>query len=171
MSLFSAFLALGCQSAATAPAAGPAPAACGKDFAARTPLLELAPTQAPQNLPRGKSAPYQFAVALPVGKNAEEHGRWTGLDRGWFSLGIRLSSGQALTLSLHLKPVALPQGAELWLCSAGGSPRQGPFRDIASGELYTPVVPGAEAWLEVLTPAAHKNEVKLGIVEAFGGFR
>lgn len=172
--IFSAFLLSACQSMTEpAPAliAAGAPLAGAKGYRDRAPLLQIGATTAPQNPASGKGKPYQVAVTIRVDKNLQDLGRWTELGDGWSSLALRLVSDGAKSISLHLHPAVLPANAELWLCSADGSLRQGPLRDLGGSGLYTPVVTGSEVWIEALAPSAQKSLLNVRIVEAFGGFR
>ena len=65
----------------------------------------------------------------------------------------------------------LPAGSEIWFCAPDGSLRQGPFREAPTGDLWTPVVNGEEAWLEVFVHSRKRNEFRATLAEAFGGFR
>lgn len=157
-----------CQSAAPAPG-GAVPAAC-VDFAG-APALELPETKAPSAVSSGKGQPYQFATALPVQRALTGLGRWKDLGGGWSALQLTLSSANARSLSLHLSGVVLPGQSQLWLCSVDGKVRQGPLREAAGGELWTPVVPGSQARVEVVLPSSARNEFSAQLVEVFGAFR
>ena len=171
-----AALLAGCQSAPTnagddLPMARNAPAACAGDFVARTPLLTLAPTLAPDDLTDSKSAPLRFANTLSIGKPLARVARLTHFDNGWSALGLRLRSAGAKSISVHLAAATLPPGTEVWLCAPDGRVRQGPYREAVGGDVWTPVVPGDEAWLEVLFETRRSDAFKATLAEIYGGFR
>lgn len=168
MGLAAATMVGACQSAAPAPG-GAAPMAC-VDFAG-APALELPETRAPAALSSGKGQPYQFATALPVNRALAELAGWKDLGGGWSALQLTLSSANARSLSLHLSGVVLPGQSQLWLCSVDGKVRQGPLREAAGGELWTPVVPGSQARVELVAPTTAKSEFSAQLVEVFGAFR
>lgn len=185
MVTLSAFAVAGCQmqkitstppapkpqpAPAPSPAPGPAPEACSKDFPTRHRLFTLPPTAAP--ISKGsKGQPLQWAISHPVGKTITDLSIWRDIGEGWSSIGLRLLSANASGISVHLSKVAMPDNAEIWLCSPDGSTRRGPLRAGTEGELSAPVVPGAEAWLEVLTPTRSVPKTTLVLNEVYGGFR
>lgn len=166
----------GCQTAPSAaddgtPPLRNAPPACAANFATRTPLLTLPRTEAPSDLSDSKSAPLQFANDLKIDKSLLRAAQVTRYDNGWSSIGLRLRSDGARSLSVHLSEVVLPPGAEIWLCAPDGRTQQGPYREAVGGDLWTPVVPGEEAWLDVLVETRRQDAFKARIADAYGGFR
>lgn len=147
------------------------PYACASDFARRSELLTLPATFAPTHPQDNKSAPLSFANRLPVNQLLDHIARLTPFDNGWSSYALRIQSPGAKSLSVHLGALQLPGGSEVWLCSADGSVRQGPYREAVTGELWTPVVPGDEAWLEVLVHSRKRDEFQATLVDVSGGFR
>ncbi len=153
------------------PPSAEVPYACANDFAKRSELLTLPATFAPANQQDSKSAPLQFANLLPVNQLLDHLARLTPFDNGWTSYALRIKSPGAKSLSVHLGALQLPGGSEVWLCAADGSLRQGPYREAVTGELWTPVVPGDEAWLEVLVHSRKRDEFQATLVDVAGGFR
>lgn len=179
----SAFAAAGCQlpkevsvrppspakPKVAVPAIGPAPEACAAEFPQQHSLYTLPPTAAPEATV-GKGQPLQWAISHPVDKPLSELGAWRDLGNGWSSIGLRLTSENASGMALRLTKVNLAEAAQIWLCSPDGSTRRGPLR-ATDGELSAPVIPGAEAWLEVLSPTRNVPRTTLTLAEVFGGFR
>ena len=64
-----------------------------------------------------------------------------------------------------------PPRTHPWLCSAAGRVRQGPYREAVGGELWTAVVPGAEARLEVIVPTIDKAKLSASIADVSAGYR
>jgi len=179
----SAFAAAGCQlpkkisvppppppkPQAAVPAIGPVPDACTTEFPQQHSLYTLPPTVAPDTA-GGKSQPLQWAISHAVDKPLTEIGAWRDLGNGWSSIGLRLTSENASGMALRLSKVNLAEAAQIWLCSPDGSTRRGPLRAI-DGELSAPVIPGNEAWLEVLSPTRNVPRTTLTLAEVYGGFR
>lgn len=154
------------------PVANPVqPYACAEDFAKRSELLTLSATEAPRQLKDSKSAPLQIANAIPVNQLLDHVARLTPFDNGWSSYALRIRSAGAKSLSVHLAALQLPGGSEIWFCSPDGSLRHGPYREVPTGDLWTPVVTGEEAWLEVLVHSRKRNEFQATLGDVFGGFR
>jgi hypothetical protein len=153
------------------PASLETPYACASDFAKRSELLTLPATEAPRVINDSKSAALPFATTLPVNQLLDHVARLTPFDNGWSSYALRIRSAGAKSLSVHLSGLQLPGGSEVWLCSADGSLRQGPYRDAPTGELWTPVVNGDEAWLEVLVHSRKRDEFQATLVDVSSGFR
>jgi lysyl endopeptidase len=147
------------------------PYACAGDFAKRSEVLTLPATLAPKAEQDSKSAPLRFANTLPVNQLLDHVARLTPFDNGWSSYALRIRSAGATSLSVHLSALQLPAGSEVWLCSADGSLRQGPYRDAPTGELWTPVINGDEAWLEVLVHSRKRDEFQATLADVSGGFR
>lgn len=162
-----------CGAATAPPVRDPSPRppeGCSRDFPASAPMLELDATRAPASSPR-KGQPLQFANTIAVNRELAGEGEWTDFDDGWSSLALRLRSPGARTLSVHLTAATLPARTQVWICSADGRVRQGPYREATGGELWTPVVPGDEARLEVIVPTRDKAAFSAILAEAYGGFR
>ncbi|HUP92708.1 MAG TPA: hypothetical protein VM074_10710 [Solimonas sp.] len=166
-------LASACQSAPPAPPAASAtsPEGCTIDFPADAPLLALAATEAPAQTDDRKGQPLRFATSIAVHRQLEDAGAWGEFSDGWSSLYLRVASPGAKSLSLHLAQLSLPARAQVWFCSADNRVRQGPYREAVSGELWTPVVPGSEARIEVQVPTAAKRELRAQLAEVFGAYR
>lgn len=154
---------------AIVPVIGPAPDACAAEFADRHGLYVLPPTLAPVS-DGSKGQPLQWAISHPVDKALNEIATWRDLGNGWSSIGLRLFSENASGIALRLSGVNLAEAAQIWLCSPDNSTRRGPLRAI-EGELSAPVIPGPEAWLEVLSPTRNVPRTTLTLVEVYGGFR
>lgn len=178
MGVLSAFLAAGCQSLGGSGSAGAAanpelmPKACTGNLMRRYALFGLPPTAPGAQRKANKSQPLQYATSHPVSLTLTAITAWRDLGNGWSTLGLRLASNNAGSLSVHLTDVSLPPEAEVWFCSPDGETmRQGPLRAAGDGQLSTPVVRGSEAVLEVIAPTASVPQTSLTLAEVFGGFR
>ncbi|RMH22083.1 MAG: hypothetical protein D6696_04140 [Acidobacteria bacterium] len=118
-------------------------------------------------------APYRFAATRPLHLTADAAGTWEDLDDGGRLWRLRLRSPGALSLSLHLSRVELPPGAALWLYNRAADHLQGPYgagRVNRRGELWTALVYGEEAVLELYLPPA-AGEPALEVAALHHGFR
>lgn len=158
----------GCASAPEAPVAAASaypPEACGTAFPSDAPLLKLRATQ----LQDGADA--SFAQRLDIDRSLNRAGRWTDRPDGWSSLALALQSPGAHSLSLHLSEMKLPPRSQVWFCSPDGRLRHGPYREATGGELWTPVVPGERAHLQIWIPTAARAKFKGVLSDAQGGYR
>ncbi|HUS23752.1 MAG TPA: serine protease [Candidatus Binatia bacterium] len=120
-----------------------------------------------------KNDPYEFAVSVPAGVTPQAQGLWDSPAPGERRWRLRLQSPGALSLSLHLLPYDLPEGAQLWIYDAAGVLLRGPYgaaQRTPTG-LWTPIVTAEEAVIELRVPEAQAAQVHLGVAEAFHGFR
>jgi hypothetical protein len=153
------------------PASRTAPAPCAANFPQRAGNLVLANTKVPKDLVDSKSAPLQFANTINVSKPLTQLTRISHFDNGWSSFALVVQSSGAQSISVHISAASLPRNSEIWLCSPDGLRNEGPYRDPVGGDVWTPVVGGDVAWLEVLVPTAQESAFKATLAEVFGGFR
>jgi hypothetical protein len=102
------------------------------------------------------TGPRRFAEALAVGWTPAETGTWQQLSDGSRLWRVRMVSPGALSLNLRLDDFQLPAGARLWLYDGSGDVVQGPYarhHRTRDGQLWTALVPGDEAVLELHLPA------------------
>ena len=167
----------GCQSSPAAdpanapPASYDAPPACAGNFGQRAGTLKLENTRPPKDLNDSKSAALPFASTINVSKPLDALARTTRFDNGWSSMALSIQSLGAQSLSVHLSNLVLPRGSEIWLCAPDGSRSEGPYREAVGGDVWTPVIQGDVAWLDVLVPTAKAGQFKATLAEVFGGFR
>lgn len=167
-------MAFGCAS--PWPDAGAAvPAALRPDLAtlASVPRHRLADTAVRAALAQSDRPvrPHRFAVPLAL-KLPLAQGRWRLLDGGRASWRLRLHSPGARSLSAHLAPLQLPDGAELWIYDARGQSVHGPYTaaHVTPTGFWTPVVAADEFVLEIRAPAAQRGGVRLEVATAFHGY-
>ncbi|MDD3764251.1 MAG: hypothetical protein PHP86_13260 [Nevskiales bacterium] len=147
------------------------PDACRALQLDRVPQLTLPRTLPPQHTDDNKSAPLQIAQPFGIGRTLTGKGRWQDGADGWSSLTLRLYSENARSLSIHLSGVRLPRQSELWYCSEDGRMRHGPYRDATGGELWTPVVSGERALIQVWVPTRARGQFEAVLESVQGGFR
>jgi hypothetical protein len=127
--------------------------------------IELAETR--------KSQPYQFAVGAPLTVTLYD-GLWDQVDSEHWRWRIQLSSPGAESLNFELSRFHLPAAAELWIYDAEGQLVQGPYTaadETPEGRLWTAVVLGPQAVLELRVPNALRDQVDLELATVNHGFR
>jgi len=144
-----------------------APQGCANDnFSAS---LQLPRTDSPPPR-RDKSEPLEFAQVHTVNRPLQEVAVWTQRD-GWSVLALQIESANARSIAVRLRDVKWPASTQAWLCSADGKTHQGPFNDAPDGELWTPIVPGSQARLEVWVPTASKGQFTALLADVYAGYR
>lgn len=149
--------------------------AAGSAAAGDIPVVRLDPVTVQTKLravpDKARPAPLQFAVGVPADFTLA-HGRWqVDAERARWALAVE--SPGALSLNFHLSGLRLPDGAFLLLRDVDGRPLHGPYTaaQVRDGELWTPIVPGERALLEIDAPAAAIGDVSLRVAEGFHAFR
>ena len=173
--LFAAGLALNLIRPAAASAPGPTivPAL---DFSTQqqVPLkLVQAPLAKSVELASSKSHPFQFAVAAPLTATLAD-GLWDHVDAGTSRWRLRVSSPGAESLNFEFSRFHLPAGAALWIYDAQGELIQGPYtseNETPEGKLWTAVVLGEQAVLEVRVPEGSRDQLDLELGSINHGFR
>lgn len=119
-----------------------------------------------------KTAPYQFAVPMDL--------PLTLADGQWQQLGdvsrwrTRIQSAGAQTLNFAFSTFHLPPDASLWIYDSAGELVQGPFTQAdenAEGTLWTPVIAGGDAIIELQVPTRERDAVQLQLGKVNHGFR
>src|SRR6185436_5237515 len=111
----------------------------------------------------GGAAPLRFAVPSKIEVTPATHGTWEQLPDGrlW---RLRIISAGATDLNFGFTTFWLPEGATLHVCSENDAYFQGPYTAADNKphrELWTPVVPGAAAFLELFVPAQSKEQPQI----------
>jgi lysyl endopeptidase len=119
------------------------------------------------------AGPALFAanVALPVNLDG---GIWDSPQAGVARWRTRLYSAQARALLVEFSRFDLPSGAAVWLYDAEGRIVQGPYdaanRD-AGASLWTAMVPGETAVIELRVAAAQREDVQLEVARVGHAWR
>jgi hypothetical protein len=103
----------------------------------------------------GRAVPTRFAKGIPVSFSPENSGTWEDLADGSRLWRLRITSPDALSLSLGLDRFNIPSGATFWVHDPNGAWVQGPYsaRNVnALGGLWTAVVYGDELVAEFHLP-------------------
>lgn len=114
-------------------------------------------------------APVRFATPHRVDLTPADSGTWDELANGDLVWRLRIESKDALSLNFGFEDFALPEGARMLVYPAGLSRGADPdlIRSFTSadnkphGQLWTPVVAGDVAVIEVVVPRSRAGELKL----------
>lgn len=134
------------------------------------PLISLSPVAVQKQLELGNPGALDFAVAAPLAA-AESDGAWDEPSPGLARWRLRIGSTGARSLSLQVRNLRLPPGAELWLYDRGGHDVQGPITTSSAGSAWLPLVRSDELQIEATMPAAARAGFGMRIEQAFHGFR
>ena len=120
------------------------------------------------------NTPYRYGIGRKVDSVAIEGekssgGEWTTLADGRELWRQRVVSDGAKSLDFGFTRYRLPHGAQLWISSGPKGAAEGPYTDAhnqRSGQLWTAMVPGESALIELVVPAQMREfvELKLGYV-------
>jgi hypothetical protein len=139
--------------------------------------LVLPPTDVQAELARdtkkGMPTPLQFAVPQTVEVTPATHGTWEQLADGrlW---RLRVLSAGATDLNLGFARFWLPDGATLHVSAESEQYSQGPYTSQDNephGQLWTPVVPGEGAVVELFVPAQAQAEPVIVLSQVGTGYR
>ncbi len=106
----------------------------------------------------------QFAVAIDVDINPDNHGTWELLPNGNALWRLRLLSKQAFSLNLGFTQYDMPDGGTLVLYTPDQKQIQGPFSmsdNETHEQLWTPILRGEELVIEVQLPASQRSKLRL----------
>ena len=118
--------------------------------------------------------PARFAVSQAVAITPANAGVWDALSPDLARWQLRVLSPGASSLNFAFRRFSLPAGAQLRLLGAGGRYSRRPFTTAdaaAGGELWTPIVLGEEATLELTVPQAQRSAVDLELMAVNQGYR
>ncbi len=118
--------------------------------------------------------PQRFAVPEDVSVTPGDHGTWEYVTGGGRLWRIRIEAPNATDLNFGFTRFRLPEGATLHVVSEDHDVFRGPFGAIDNrdhGELWTPVIPGERAVLELLVPADAEFEPELELGRIGRGYR
>lgn len=161
---------------ALATAAAPADPVADPGLIGSLPLYTASPADVARAMAaiEPKNRPIQYAVTLPLPLTLAQ-GYWDLVDGGGTARWrLRVRSDDALGISLSFARFHLPEGAALWLYDEAATVVQGPYtrRDhTPEGRLWTALVPGAAAVVELRVPAARRAQLQLELGELSHAFR
>lgn len=121
--------------------------------------------------PRNKPLPLRFAIAQALSMRPAAN-EWETLADGRALWRKRVQSPNASSLSFAFGEYRMPAGGELYVYNLDHSDVRGPYtaEHNSSGQLWTALVRGREAIIEVSLPAAARDQLKLQLTQANAGF-
>ena len=154
----------------------PAPALEGLAPLSAVPILETPAVNAvASRTVDGPGEPYRFAAPFAVEVTPTSHGRWETTSDGRTAVWrLRVRSEGAVSINLGFTRYRMPPGGRLRVHTPGGEDAVGPYTEAdnkSHGELWTPVVPGDDAVIEVAAPADRVGELELQLGSVNRGFR
>lgn len=164
-------LALALPALLTQPSGAATPSARDLDRAPMLVLDAVAVRRAVAAIPPDTNhGPLRIAATVPVSAGLDA-GAWStdGADSVW---RLRLYSSGARLLIAHFDVLALPEGAQLRFMSPDGRIVHGPYFDGDGRKhrgLWTPMIRGEEAVIELRVPAARRDAVRLHIAQVAHG--
>jgi len=118
--------------------------------------------------------PWRFAVSHAVAVSPNNAGHWTEDKSGIAVWRLSVQAKGAVHLNFGFKHFALPPGAALRIRGADGTHELGPYTEadrLPHGQLWTPILPGADALLELRVPAPLRDAVDLQLSHVGQGYR
>ncbi|MGH8541298.1 MAG: hypothetical protein ACRETW_12445, partial [Stenotrophobium sp.] len=122
---------------------------------------------------QAKNEPLRFAVSVPLTLGFAG-GVWQQVDANTWSWRTRIYSSSAESLNFHFSQFHMPAGGSLWIYDVAGQVVAGPYtsaNELGDGQLWTAMVPGETAVMEIRVPAAVRDKVQLQLAEVNHGFR
>ncbi|MXX76000.1 MAG: PKD domain-containing protein [Holophagales bacterium] len=148
------------------------------------PLSEVAVLEVPRTAsvesrsmigPDVPDGPFVFADPFAVAVGPSTHGRWeVTTDEQTAVWRLRVVSEGAVSLNFGFARYRMPADGRLRIHTPDGSEVVGPYTEADNeehGELWTPVLPGGEAVIEVAVPVGRLGEVELEIGSVNRGLR
>jgi hypothetical protein len=122
---------------------------------------------------QGKSGPQRFAVPHDVTATPATHGTWETVEGGrlW---RLRVVAPGSTDLNFGFSSFWLPEGATLHVLAESEYYFQGPYTaqdNAAHGQLWTALVPGEAAVIEVFVPTGVQPEPQLILSRVGAGYR
>ena len=155
--------------AASVPSSMPPPA-CSTALALPPPVLKLPRTDSPRK-PSRDGGDVDISQIHTVNRPLQDIGIWNEAADGWSVLALEVGSDRARSIAVRLHDVHLPAAAALWLCSADGKLREGPYRQKADGELWSEALASSHARIEVWAPTRERERVSALLADVYGGYR
>jgi hypothetical protein len=122
---------------------------------------------------RSWDEPPRFAMSLDVQLNPAAAGTWESLANGLQMWRLRITSADAVSLNFGFTAYHMPPGGELYVYSPDYSQVLGPYTEADNeehGQLWTPLVEGAEVVVEVSLPASEASQLQLELTTVNHGF-
>jgi lysyl endopeptidase len=122
----------------------------------------------------GPGIPLRFALPVAMAVTPDGAGSWEALTDGSERWRLQVHSPGAVNLNFGFRSYAMPEGGELRIYTPDKEHAIRPFtaRDNKPhGELWTPILPGEAAVLDVTVPAGGRRTLDLLLVHVGHGYR
>ena len=140
-----------------------------------TPAVDAAALLAADEQAGSRGAPLRFASPFVTSATPAGAGSWEESDAGERSVWrLRIRSAGAVSMNLGFARYVMPPGGRLMIYTPDYQQIAGPFTDAdneSHGELWTPILPGAEMVIEVVVPASLVDELQLELGSVNRGYR
>ena len=150
----------------------------GKNARIELPAIDATKARIDSNGSWKDGHPLPYAVSHGISKVGVEaalgSGEWSQLANGDWLWRMEVSAPGALSIDVGFSEFRLPSGAALWLVGEGKGNAVGPFTDAdnaKSRQLWTQVVQGDVARIELRVPAPMRRFVKLELGHVQQAFR
>lgn len=120
-----------------------------------------------------KDEPLRFAVPLETKTTTDSAGVWDILPGDIARWRLRVLSKDALSLNFGFTRYQMPPGGQLTVSDLRGTQLVGPYTAADNelhGQLWTPLVLGDEALIEVRVPVAARDQLELTLTSVNHGF-
>jgi lysyl endopeptidase len=141
---------------------------------ARYKALDLAQVALEDQVDELNNRAPRYAIPHKVELNPVETGRWEPLGDGRVVWRYRVVAAEASSLNFGFTEYELPKSATLWAYSPDFKHRVGPYtaaNNNAARQLWTPVILGDEAVIEVTVLESELRDVKLKLSHIGQGYR
>lgn len=121
-----------------------------------------------------EGGPYIFAEPIPVRITPRTDGTWETLPNGSRLWRMHIKSDNAISVNLGFTNVYLPPKSQLFIFSPDFMTVIGPFKEDdneAHRQLWTPIIPGEEVFIELMVHPDMENEVVLELTSVNHAFR
>jgi hypothetical protein len=142
----------------------------------RVPAMDLGAAMLLERVELDAGGPPRFAIESPVQITPDTHGAWEQVDQNTVIWRVRVSCDNAVSLNFGFTRYRMPEGGRLYIHQSDGDRSIRPFTaddNDDHGELWTPMLAGPDAVIEVTLPFDRQNELELelgAINTAYRGF-
>ncbi|USN99977.1 MAG: trypsin-like peptidase domain-containing protein [Phycisphaeraceae bacterium] len=120
--------------------------------------------------------PARFALEQPTRLTPDNSGAWEQVDQDTVMWRLRVTCPNAVSMNFGFTRYMMPEGGRLYIYQTDGQSGIRPFTaadNDAHGELWTPIVAGHDAIIEVTVPFNRQNDLQLELTSintAYRGF-
>jgi hypothetical protein len=123
---------------------------------------------------KARDGGWRFAIARDGVWTPDNSGAWTANPDGGLTWRLRVSAANAAHLNFGFRRFQLPPGAALTISRPDGAQTLGPYTaadHVRTGQLWTPLLMGASALIQLDVPDASVDQVQLELQRIAQGYR